>query len=282
MSNPGPAYNDLHLQYEPYRFDLSDINFSTNPPDQSYLFMTDLDDPYYQTAQSLANLMNAAYDGNITSLSKEGKITTNFTDSCAAQKLIIRLARETNASEAILKSEYGTEMQQYLQYGSDVDIHTTFDDTKIGEDVNLTLEKAAFEDTIRPGSSRIRIYTTFKKPGRDQIANGHIGINPIKINYKEIKAISNDANSSADMVMHIPEGTKDNDQNLTFVYGKITPLQRFYDNVQEDEKLTPIFIDIYCDLGELDCNTSHGIGVKSLGENTNSDVWYSADDLFTY
>jgi len=272
-----PVYNDLYLQYEPYKFDLSDINFSTKPPNQNHLFMTDLDDPYYNSAASLSNPMAASYEGNITALAKDDKVTTNFTDGCAASKLMIHLSREANASEATLKTQFGIEMQQYLQYGSDVDLQTTFDDTQLGEDSNLTLAKAAFEDSVTPGSARIRIYTTFKKPSKDQILDGSEGIDPIRVNYLDINATGQEANSSAEMGTHIPKGTQDNDHNVTFLYSKITPDDRLY-TTEKASIATPLNIIVYCSYGpavcrNLDLNTSIGVTHESAD-------WYLVSNLF--
>jgi len=273
-----PVYNDLYLQYEPYKFDLSDINFSTNPTNQEYLFMTDFDDPYYSDSASLSNPMAASYEGNITALSKDDKITTNFTDGCAASALSIHLSRESNASESELYAQFGIVMQQYLQYGSDVDLQTSFDDMQTGEDANLTLAAEAFEDTVQPGSAKIRIYTTFKKPAKNDIQDGSEGINPIIVNYLDINATSKESNSSANLTTHIPKGTQDHDHNITFLYSKITPDEMLY--TTEDESVTtPLNIIVYCSYGPAICqNIDLDTGINVSHETSN---WYLASNLFS-
>jgi len=271
-------YKEIPLRFQPYSFDLSTIGFATKPADQSYLFMTDLDDPYYSTAASLSNPMAAIYEGNITALSKDGKVTSNFTDGCAASDLILRLDRETNASEADLKDQLGIEFQQYLQYGSDLLIQTDFDDTQQGEDANLTLAKAAFEDAVSPGTASIRIYTTFQKPSKEDIQDGSEGINPVRVNYLEVNATDTDANSNADMQIHTPQGAKSHDHNITFFYAKVTPNDKLY-TTAEESVATPLNIIIYCDYGTAACDAFDLNNSISMAHESSN--WYLATNLFS-
>jgi len=273
-----PFYTDIALLFEPYRFDLSSIGFATKPANQKHLFMTDLDDDYYGTASSLSNPMAAYYSGTVIAKSKDGKITTNFSDGCVATDVTLRLHRETNASEDDLKTLFGIEFQQYLQYGSSLASQTRFDDEQIGKDANLTLAKSAFEDTVNPGSASIRILTTFRKPAKDDILDGSEGINPIRVNYREINATDPDANASAHLGTHIPTGTQPQDSNVTFLYAKVTPNDKLYTE-PGDRVATPLNIIIYCDRGvnackEFDLNSS----ISMAHESSN---WYLAANLFS-
>jgi len=273
-----PFYTDIALLFEPYRFDLSSIRFSTSPSNQQYLFMSNFDDEYYQSSASLANSMAAYYSGTVIAKSKDGKITTNFSDSCVATDVTLRLHRETNASEDDLKTLFGIEFQQYLQYGSSLASQTRFDDEQIGKDANLTLAKSAFEDTVNPGSASIRILTTFRKPAKDDILDGSEGINPIRVNYREINATDPDANASAHLGTHIPTGTQPQDSNVTFLYAKVTPNDKLYTE-PGDRVATPLNIIIYCDRGvnackEFDLNSS----ISMAHESSN---WYLAANLFS-
>ena len=273
-----PSYTDIALLFEPYRFDLSSIGFATKPANQKHLFMTDFDDDYYGTAASLSNPMAAYYSGTVIAKSKDGKITTNFSDGCAATDVTLQLHRETNASEDDLKTLFGIEFQQYLQYGSSLASQTSFDDKQLGKDANLTLAKSAFEDTVDPGSASIRVYTTFRKPAKDDILDGSEGINPIRINYREINATDPDANASAHLGTHIPTGTQPQDSNVTFLYAKVTPNDKLYTE-PGDRVATPLNIIIYCDQGidtckEFDLNSS----ISMAHESSN---WYLATNLFS-
>ena len=280
LTTDNATYNDLYLRYQPYSFDLSDINFSTSPAGQDILFMTDFDDPYYGTTASLSETMAAIHEGNITAHGKDGILTTNFTDGCASSDLAIILNRETNDTEANLETLYDIKMQQYLQYGSNLDLKTTFDDNQTGKDVNLTLAKAAFEDDVTPGSARVRIYTTFKKPMKKDLPAGAEGINPIEINYLETNASSIDANSTAHMSLHIPRGAKSLDQNITFVYARVVPKKKLYIEKERNWKKTPLYVNIYCGYGAVICGERYDLNTSSLAEEISS-TWYQASKLFS-
>ncbi len=270
-----PVYNDLYLRFHPYAFGLDDINFSVQP-DSRYLFMTDLSDAYYQTVSSFSNRMSNIYEGNITSLAKTGTRTTNFTTGCAATDLSLAIALTSKPNQIILSGQ-GTTFQKTLQYGSSLDLVTTYNDQQTGADTNLTLSKDAFEDAVAQGSAKIRIYTTFKKPHKDEILDGSEGINPIIANYKEINASSVDANSSAHLGIHIPEGTKAFDRNVTFLYAKVSPNEMLY-KTEEDEIATPLNIIIYCDLTPDECrNYDLNSSFSAAHESGN---WYTASGFF--
>ncbi len=281
-SNPVPTYNDLHLQYEPYRFDLGDINLSMQP-DGRYLFMTDFNGTYYTTPASLLNIMAATYEGNITARSKDQILTTNFTNGCAASDLQLKIRRETNASESILKGDYNIEMQQYLQYGSDVELQTTFDDMQAGKDANLTLSKQAFEDAVTQGSARVRIYTTLRKPNRQDILDDYPrtpipeGVDPIRVNYLDINATSKEANSSASLATHIPKGRQDHDQNVTFLYAKVTPDEKLY-TTEGNAVSTPLSVIAYCGQGVVACR-NFDLNTTTTVPHESSD-WYQVSNLF--
>jgi hypothetical protein len=269
-------YNAIPLRFEPYRFDLAGITLSTNPSNQKYLFMTDFDDSYYNNAANvLSNPMAAIYEGNITAIAKDGNVTTNFSAGCAAENVTLRLGRETNASENDLKSLFGINFQQYLHYEGSSNI---FDDKQLGQDVNLTLNKAAFQDAKGPGTAGIQIYTTFKKPSKDDILNGDEGINPVAVNYRELNATSPDASSRAHRSIHIPKGTHAHDHNLTFLYAKVSPNEKQY-VTQKNSVKTPLNILVYCSYGLAECsNYNLNVNMNLPHETSN---WYLSSNLFS-
>lgn len=272
LTTNNATYNDLYLRYQPYRFDLSSINLSTDPQGD-YLFMTDFDDPYYSTGSSLSDMMAAIYEGNVTARAKGGKITTNFTNGCAAMNLTIVLHRKADPSEENLTNNYGIQMQQYLQYGSNLNLI----DKVLGKDANLTLAKAAFEDIVTPGSARVKIPTTFKKPKKKDILDGSEGINPIRVNYLDANAFSVDANSTAHKSLHIPGGAKNFDKNVTFVYGRIAPKKKLY-VTDKNSTNTPLYVFVYCDKGPAICQNydlNSTIGAEGITAN-----WYTPESLF--
>jgi len=266
------VYSDLRLDYQPYSFSLADINFSISP-DGRYLFMTNLDNSYYQDAGNLDLTMSAIHEGNITAMSKDGKVTTNFTDSCAAEPLSLHITRLTEPTEASLSIP----MQQVLVYGSDP-LKTHYDDNITGVDANLTLATAGFEDQAPYGSAHIRIYSTFKKPNKKKLDDDGLGegINPIKIHYRDLRARSEDANGSAHLSIHIPKGIIAKDQNVTFLYGRVLPRKILY-RVTEDEMNTTVMVAVYCD-GDDGLCSDNDLNTTATAENL-SENWYLATRL---
>jgi len=276
-----PAYQHLRLRYQPYSFDLSDIHFDTSPADRDLLFMTDLDDPYYQGSNALGRtMMSAVHEGNITAHAKGGFMTTNFTDGCAASDVTIVLNRISNPSEVNLSETYGVAMQQYLRYEDPNDpLKTAFDNKVNGHNANLTLAKAGFSDRAPYGSAKIAIFTTFKKPKKDDILTGEEGVNPIQTRYLEVNASSIEANATAHMLAHVPSGTKTFDRNVTYVYGKIFPQEKVYIEAVNYWKITPMYINIYCSLGSMECAQRYDLNSSSLSSLANEN-WYQANNLF--
>jgi membrane-bound inhibitor of C-type lysozyme len=241
--------------------------------------MTDFENPYYSAIANLNETMAAIHEGNITALGKDNIVTTNFTDQCVARDLTIVLNRETDPSEANLTADHNTTMQQYLKYGSGLDFKTTFDYNQTGEDANLTLAKAAFEDSQAQGSARVKIYTTFGKPRKEHMPGGTEGTNPIVANYLEVNASSPDANSTAHLAAHIPKGTQDFDQNITFIYGRIAPEKRLYIVKDKNGSIeTPLYVYVYWDKGAVECR-EYDLNTTMTAEGINSG-WYIPDSLF--
>ena len=274
-------YRTIPLLFQPYRFDTSSVQLSLVPPTyRGYLFMNDFTSDYYADPVSDPIDMGAIFAGNIIALGKDNAQLTNFTDSCAAANVRLNL----------YMGDFNGTMQEYLQHTSSTN---TYDDNQSNlnnSEVNLTLPKEAFLDasggnTTTAGSAYIRISTTIQKPQRTDIASGADGLNPIKLLYKKLVATGDGSPSKADTAndpshIHIPKGETDYNQTVTFLYGKITPQKRFYDKVQEDEKVTPLFVDVYCDKGDTLCASEYNLTTKSQGENENSDVWYWVEDRF--
>ena len=267
---------DLAVSFEPYQFDINGtddtdvINFSITPNNASrYLFLNDLNNSTYYAGNNIGtqlNLMAAVFSGNIAAEGKNGTVLSNFTTGCSASDVTINLMRTTSPTESTLSGPlYNTELQQFLQYGPSTN---AIYDKQVGEDVNITLPNIAFKTTSY-GRARMQLYTTFKKPQ-------DMPINPIRIQYNDLNATGYNSSSSAHMLPNYhPKGTRNYDQNITYVYGKISPKKRLYNNIIDNNKTTPIYVDIYCSLLPNDCNTSYNLGIATLGEDENAN-WYHA------
>ena len=263
------VYKKLPLTFEPYSFNVSNIALEYRPSNNGYLFINDFDDPYYNDLLVHPVDMGAVFKGNITAVGKNGTVLSNFVDGCSASDVRLNIIRDTNPIESTLD----VSMQQYLQYGP---ASTDFNVTENGPDANITLPKAAFTKASAGSADNVHVYTNFKKPTKhdlDLIPGTPEGINPIAVEYKDFKATGDYASSNADkLANHIPGDTKTYDSNTTFVYGKISPKKRLYET-DENATLTPIFVDVYCDLGIALCQSKYDLNITTHTQDE-SVSWY--------
>jgi hypothetical protein len=77
---------------------------------------------------------------------------------------------------------------------------------------------------------------------------------------------------------YIPKGGNNYDNNVTYVYGKVTPLNRLYNNVESSSIRTPVYVDIYCNdnnssLNAGDCQNIFNLHQDSLGKEEKESGW---------
>jgi hypothetical protein len=266
----GRTFVDLSLRFEPYKFGLQGIQF-TRKPNKNILFMNDFNQTgYYGSVLSSKLSMSTSFEGNISAEGKNGTVLSNFTDGCTASDVTLSLLRTMNPAENVLTN---VPFQQYLEVGLNVV------DKKEGNSTTLTLPKSAFKD-IDKGNAPMKLHTTLKKP----YGFGN-KVNPIQVNYKELNATDSTASSFANMGTHIPDGNLTVDQNTTYVYGKVTPLNRLYNNVETSSIKTPLYVDIFCNdnnstLNAGDCANLFNLNQNSLGTQEKESGWKLAT-IFT-
>ncbi len=283
-------YVDLNLSYHPYSFGLSGIQLQFNPQTaKGYLFMNDFNSTYYEDPAVQSIDMGAIFSGPVIALGKQGTKLSNYTKSCASEDVSIQVAT----------GDFNGTMQEYLQYGSSANSYADMASSIDNSPISLTLPREAFDDinisetnssnsTVSgAGTAQLILSTTIRKPQRSGIGNGHHGLNPVKFLYKSISATGNNDRSKADTAtspthLHTPTGNNDFNRSVIFLYGKITPKNRFYDNVQSGRATTPLFVDAYCNKGLTICRDEYNLTTLSKGENENSSVWYWVEDRFTF
>jgi len=261
------SFIDVPLTFTPYSFQTNDINFTTQPSTgKPYVFMSDFAHSYYDDSTLHPIKTATSFIGSLSAMNKQGKVTTNFTQGCVAKDVTLHINRTSNPTENSIVDSAGNSVafQQYLQE-SNRSIDPIASHTENAEE-NLTLSASAFHDAYE-GSANLRLHTNFKKPLNTKV-------NPVEMHYKQLLAYSTAANSSAHMTTHTPEGSNDYDNNISYYFAKVTPEQTYYPAVTDNYKLTPIYVDIFCDLG-ADCNTSFGLTTASKGKDDTLD-WYAA------
>lgn len=264
------TYQDIPLQVQPYTFDLTQVA-SIQRPARNILFMNDFSDSYYGSILSTQLSHATSFEGNITARGKGKSRLTNFTSGCAASNVTLTLDRTMLPLESTLAH---VPLQQYLEVGLNVvDRHE-------GLDTNLTLPSTAFNNAGE-GRASMKLHTTLKKP----YGFGN-AVNPVHVQYNALKASDPIASSYAHMINnYIPEGNNTYDQNTTYVYAKVTPLQRLYENVEESYIATPIYVDIFCDdtlppLVTNDCSNVFALNTPSMGTQEKEFDWHLAT-IFT-
>ena len=273
-----PVYNDLYLYFYPYAFGVGDTNMRYDPPTKwGRLFMSRLDDSYYNTRFALDNAMAVLFDGNVTALNKAGAVTRNFTQGCAATDVNLSLSLDSNPAIDSLNF-FGVRVQKALKSGVTLDGSTSFADIQQGVDANLTLPRSAFDDNITRGKARMRIYTTYRKPVASALPVGSEGVNPVEVMIKDLNASSLDARSFAWLRTYVPGGGKSFDRNVTYLYAKVSPDSKLYETVS-DWVLTPMNVIAYCDLGPEQCK-NYDLN-SSFSASHESSNWYIASNLLS-
>jgi len=265
-------YREIPLRFEPYAFDLNEVNLTVLPDNNaSYIFMNDFGNSYYkdQLLNPLSQSMSSSYIGNLSAVSKSGTVTSNFTNGCAAEDVILHIDKTTSPTENAIHDSDGhlVPFQQFLQHTSTT---SNIASSASAIDANTTLPKVAFSDTINPGSAYMLLHTNFKKPVNTTV-------NPIDVNYTGLYAYSPNAQSSAQMVNdYVPDGNKSSNRNVLYYFAKVTPFKTLYDNVKTSSIDTPLFVDIYCDLvAPLSCSD---FNLNNLSKGQDQEAgWYSAN-----
>jgi len=262
-------YTALPLAFAPYAFALNEVNLSTLPKTSTdYLFMNDLANIYYDDPVLHPPTMSSSFIGDIAAISKNNIVTTNFTSGCAAQNVILHINRNTIPTEGNIVDSEGNivPFEQFLQQTSST---SAIVDSTTVLDANTTLPRTAFQDTIKSGKATMFLHTNFKKPI-------NATVNPIDINYTGLYAYAPNAASSAEMINnYIPDANQSYAKNLVYYFAKVTPQQKLYDNVKTNSILTPVYVDIYCELVAPDSCAKFNLTALTQGQDEEAG-WYSA------
>ncbi len=258
------TYIDMPLRFEPYDFNITNERVSSraNPNNNTYIYISDLNGSLNMAAQ---------LDSNITAMSKDGKVTTNFTTTCAAEDLVLKVDRSMIPNENNITSFLGakTVFQQRLYSTAD----TNF---SIADD-NMTFSKTNFtNDPTNNGSANARILFNFQRPTYSD------RINPIDVNFTALHARSPNATSNTHMIPnYIPDenGTGVINAKRYFYYAKVAPVSPFHNTMQISytDRMTNILrVSVYC-TDPVDSNVTcanMGLNTAFIDESNALDTWY--------
>jgi len=264
LSGTSLVYIDMPLNFKPYDFNITNerVSSKANPNNTTYIYINDLNDNVQMAAQ---------LDANITAMSKDGKVTTNFTATCAADDLVLNLDRSMIPNENNITSFLGANIafQQRLYSTADTNFSVADD--------NMTFSRTNFINIPNNnGSAHAKILFNFQRPSYSD------RMNPVDVNFTALRARSLQAISNTHMLSnYIPDenGTGSIYAKRYFYYAKVAPIAPFHNTMQISytENITSILrVSVYC-TDPVDNNVTcanMGINTAFVDESNALDTWY--------
>jgi len=277
-SNYDASHTNIALTFEPYSFDIQQVNFALHPNnDVNFSLMNDFSNDYYNNS-SLNNEINmtARMAGRIIAKSKNGVTLKNFTASCHAidKNITLSLRRTTSpiGEENLTSIQYtvdGRKTFSDVSFQQQLTMQTALKQIGTGVDKNLTLAGTEFLDS-NLGEATIVLDTTMKKPPMDK----HHLVNPIDVNYSALVAHDEQSYSYADLsTMHVPEGNKTINRDITYYFAALRPRKRVYGPTDKSWENTPVYVDIFCD-ANASVRITHGL--TTVGREEGKANWWAA------
>ena len=245
---------DLALRFEPYSFDVSEVNLTLphGDTDNFVYFNTDINN-------TVAQHMSAHFEGNITALNAENHAVSNFTTLCAAHDVSydinLSISRfDTNVTYPIALQDADfvehniTLRRNYINDNGNNDIYPIND---LNNSTPATISADQFQQDNN-GSANVKLLYNFNR-----IAN--LPISPLRVSFDLHHAKSTDANSSADLGTHTPEGNATIDKDVDFVYGRVVTASSQYIIPTDTSHFTAaLYVEVYCEGNATACAT-HGL-----------------------
>ena len=266
-------YYDLKVYFQPYYFDVNlQLTSQPNSGHSDFLYMSNLTDN---------SKMALLIDGNITAKEKNGKTTTNFTESCLTHKVELSLDYLATIDKGDFDNKKPfkirtTKKTSENPQGAVVLIqreekHNNNEYSTVSEneilDNNVTLEIKDFK-TSGKGSSFLALLYNIKK-GQNET------INPVKINFTKVNIKSEKSKSNlADNEIRdfFPRGEQNLSNPKIFYFTRVAPDKENYSITYGNSEKTPLSVEIFCDNNTTWCYDMIG----ENGEYTAKDGWYTS------
>lgn len=251
-------YSLLPIRFHPYKYSLNDTNMTKVPNDanRSWVYMNSINNT---VAEANAANMAVAFQGTIQAQSKKGKVTTNFTDGCAAEDLDLNLSYTSNDFNATFTKPITAINIGGLEPSSMVGMKYRLQSDGTNGDVNNTssvkFSKTLFSDGGK-GVANIDLRYNIEKI-IDKV------VNPLSVIFQKLGAFSA---VSLDPKLHIkafrdnnfklqngsmtfrPTGVRNYDTNVTFIYGRVyTPFETNPPTTTAANVLAKFSVLAYCD-----------------------------------
>jgi len=96
----------------------------------------------------------------------------------------------------------------------------------------------------------------------------HLVVNPIRMALTDVNITDTYVNSTG---TYLVQGGDLVNQTATLYYARSRASQFFYEDISEPSVLTPILVDVYCDLGYTACDS---LGINTVNGQTNEMDWW--------
>ncbi len=255
-------YHDLHLNVHPYDIDISSINLT---PNGSYIYANDL----RRTKSLISNDtdMAIALRGLLIAKDYNGNNLTNYTGTCAAKDLNIKLRYKFDRNNIKDSIGRGVVLQNLL-----LDNRINLDMPVKEYGLNNTLldynfTKNQFLDinsTIENGKADFKTYINFKR-------DYNVGINPFKITITDLNLTSPNDSAIVEKSLHSINKQKEYNTTKTVYYAKIKSSSDLYDDITDDNVSTPVEVAIFCNDAIEKCAQ---YGIDSKKDLTNEYDWW--------
>jgi len=262
---------DMMLTLHPYKFDLSAIRVENSLNSGSnFIYISDLNNT---TKQLPDGVMALNIIGDVSAKGKNNKPLSNYINGCMAQDTKIKINYYLDQKDGIVKSAIAKNpipMQHFI-YNSKVDNLTLVSVDNINtahkDKLDITFKKKYF---YKNGEAAYKSFINFKREFNEPI-------NPFSITIKDFNISSENDIMVADLNnSYYPKNSKDLNTSKLFYYAKAKPLNRYYNDIYDDNITTPIGISIFCNKS-LEYCAKYGIDIKQ-GLTNEYDWWWAKDN----
>ena len=248
-------YIEIPLRFEPYQFDLSDINISL-PNRNNFVYMNNaIDDVLYRD-------MSVKFIGDLLAVGKNNTLLSNFENGCAAHPVEYDINTTMSEDCSTTIDKYGITTTGTIP--KRIHFRRNYRDSSGGNQVsdqnetNASTSLNVLASEFDAGAAEIKLYYNFKR-----LADSPV--NPIQVTFVQQDANSSESNSSTHgLSNYIPKGVQIVQQNVHFLYGRVISDVPTY-TVPRTISTTNanLYVEAYCDLPDAEC-ICHSITNVSL------------------
>ena len=257
--------HNVSFRVIPHHFNM-EVNLTDRNSDTNLTYLHDIhsfDDNYEMGAMLEANISAMHYN--------DVNVTRNYIDICYAQDTNLTLILN---GTTITYPGSAAPLTHFLYYNPVEDDGVTLDGGEGNVSLlpvtngmsltSLTIENNASSFPAsgdKNGTTTINYKLNFDR-------KQHLVVNPVRLKLSDVNITDTDGveGSTAGPILN---------QNATLYYARVRPSKFFYGGNTVSPVTTPIFIDVYCDLGFTACDD---YGINTVSGQINEDDWWLSWD----